>query len=797
MEEVAAAAIVDARGTVTGWSEGAQRLTGYPPEEVVGRAAQDLLAEGTVPPALTALTGTVVVRRRDGQPLPLHLSAVPMTGPDGDPVGFVVVTASESEENLLVAQAFQQAPVALSVFDTAQRFLRANDRAGELMEVDPDGLAGQYFPDTADRRDDHDQQFLSHLRHVAESGLPVHYESFRDRPSHHRKRAWTIDMWPVYTTSDQVTAVAISAWDNSEQHWARQRLMLLNEAATAIGTTLDVVRTAEELLEVAIPRFADFASVDLIDWVLDKDEPPKSAGDNIVLRRIAHLSVTEGIPEAAVRLGDADTYHPLSPPVRALREGRAVLRRAGEPDFDRWVQQRNAQDIGDPAFRRGAHSMVTVPLRARGTTLGVVVFVRIANPDPYAADDAVLAEELASRAAVSFDNARRFTRERSTALALQHSLLPRGLAEQAALEVAHRYLPSGSQAGIGGDWFDVIPLSGGRVALVVGDVVGHGIRSSATMGRLRTAVRTLADVDLPPDELLTHLDDLVTHLAADESGEEEVGELGATCLYAVYDPVTQRCALASAGHPPPVLVRPDGTAETIGISPGPTLSVSGMPYETTTIDLEPGSILALYTDGLIDRGDRDIDQGLRRLTDALAASCRPDRALDETGRTLLADLVAQVPRDDVTLLLARTRAIPAQDTAHWEIPADPAAVAEAREWTTRQLATWGLDELLFTTELIVSELVTNAIRYGRPPSELRLIRHNVLVCEVTDSSSTQPRLRRARTTDEGGRGLFLVAQLATRWGCRHGQNCKTIWSEQHIECPPDRAQGSTRCSAAR
>ncbi len=273
MEEVAAAAIVDARGTVTGWSEGAQRLTGYPPEEVVGRAAQDLLAEGTVPPALTALTGTVVVRHRDGQPLPLHLSAVPMTGPDGDPVGFVVVTASASEENLLVAQAFQQAPVALSVFDTAQRFLRANDRAGELMEVDPDGLAGQYFPDTADPCDDHNQRFQSHLRQVAESGLPVHYESFRHSPSHLRKRAWTIDMWPVYTTSDQVTAVAISASDNSEQHWARQRLMLLNEAATAIGTTLDVVRTAEELLEVAIPRFADFASVDLIDWVLDKDEP--------------------------------------------------------------------------------------------------------------------------------------------------------------------------------------------------------------------------------------------------------------------------------------------------------------------------------------------------------------------------------------------------------------------------------------------------------------------------------------------------------------------------------------------
>ncbi|MBW8706126.1 Phosphoserine phosphatase RsbU [Streptomyces sp. MBT84] len=777
MEEVAAAAIVDARGTVTGWSEGAQRLTGYPPEEVVGRAAQDLLAEGTVPPALTALTGTVVVRHRDGQPLPLHLSAVPMAGPDGDPVGFVVVTASESEENLLVAQAFQQAPVALSVFDTAQRFLRANDRAGELMEVDPDGLAGQYFPDTADRRDDHDQQFLSHLRHVAESGLPVHYESFRDSPSHHRKRAWTIDMWPVYTTSDQVTAVAISAWDNSEQHWARQRLMLLNEAATAIGTTLDVVRTAEELLEVAIPRFADFASVDLIDWVLDKDEPPKSAGDNIVLRRIAHLSVTEGIPEAAVRLGDADTYHPLSPPVRALREGRAVLRRAGEPDFDRWVQQRNAQDIGDPAFRRGAHSMVTVPLRARGTTLGVVVFVRIANPDPYAADDAVLAEELASRAAVSFDNARRFTRERSTALALQHSLLPRGLAEQAALEVAHRYLPSGSQAGIGGDWFDVIPLSGGRVALVVGDVVGHGIRSSATMGRLRTAVRTLADVDLPPDELLTHLDDLVTHLAADESGEEEVGELGATCLYAVYDPVSRRLALAAAGHPAPVVLQPDGDARLVAMSAGPPLGVGGLPFEETELELSEGSLIALYTNGLIEGRDRDLDRGATELCRALQTS---RGSLDDLCDKVVKSVLSDEPGDDVALLLARTRALGADQVATWDVPPDPAQVAITRQCAIEQLAEWGLGEVAFVTELVVSELVTNAIRYGGAPIQLRLIRDRSLICEVTDGSSTSPHLRRAHAFDEGGRGLLLVAQLTQRWGSRQTNEGKTIWAEQPL-----------------
>lgn len=308
--------------------------------------------------------------------------------------------------------------------------------------------------------------------------------------------------------------------------------------------------------------------------------------------------------------------------------------------------------------------------------------------------------------------------------------------------------------------------------------------ASATMGRLRAAIQTLADLELEPDEVLARLADLIQRLAAEApSGDRDI--VGGTCLYAVYDPVTRRCTMASAGHPPPVLLRPDGTAEAIGISPGPPLTLSGMPYETTVIDVEPGSVLALYTDGLVERGDRDVGQGLRHLTEALAARCRPDRALDETGRALLADLADQAPRDDAALLLARTRAIPATDIAHWEIPDDPTAASKAREWIARQLTIWGLDDLLFTTELIVSELVTNAIRYGRPPMELRLIRHHVLVCEVTDSSSTQPRLRRARTTDEGGRGLFLIAQLGGRWGCRHGQNGKTIWSEQVIQVPPE------------
>ncbi|MEU6816034.1 SpoIIE family protein phosphatase [Streptomyces sp. NPDC046860] len=257
-------------------------------------------------------------------------------------------------------------------------------------------------------------------------------------------------------------------------------------------------------------------------------------------------------------------------------------------------------------------------------------------------------------------------------------------------------------------------------------MIGRGIPASATMGRLRAAIQTLADLEPEPDELLPGSPTWSSALRR-KHHPVTTTPWAATCLYAVYGPATRRYAMASAGHPPPVLVRPDGTTEAVDVSSGPPLAVCGMPYETTTIDLEPGSVLALYTDGLIHRGAYDSDDGLRRPTDALATSCRPDRALDETGLALLDDLVNGAPRDDASLLLARTRAVSAEDTAHWRIPADPAAVSDAREWATGQLTAWGLGDLLFTTELIVSELVTNAIRYGRPPADLRLIRSDVLV----------------------------------------------------------------------
>ncbi|WP_079058554.1 SpoIIE family protein phosphatase [Streptomyces ossamyceticus] len=707
---------------------------------------------------------------------------VPLLGGTEGRRGFVVVASPQPPERALGELAFQQASMSMSVFDTGQRYLRLNDAACRVMGRPESEFRHRYYPETVEDAD-HSRGFLRHLEMVVETGRPAHYESWTRSPSGRRMHAWNLEMWPVRDRDGALIGTALAAFDSSEQHWARQRLALLNEAAGSIGTKLDVVRTARELAELVVPRLADFASVDLLESVLRGEEPEMGPVDGgVELRRAAHHSATPGVPEAAIGLGSADLYPPFSPPARALLGGEPVLARTGDHDLDTWFARHDARSAKLRETTEHELSLMAVPLVARGTTLGVAVFVRSLtpeHPDAFDQDDMILAEELCSRAAVCVDNARRYTRERSTALALQRSLLPRAVAGQAAVHFASRYLPALSQAGVGGDWFDVIPLSGTRVALVVGDVVGHGIHASVTMGRLRTAVWALADVDLPPDELLTHLDDLVEHLAAgDDSGG---GEIGATCLYAVYDPVARTCSIASAGHVPPVVVRPDGRVDVIDVVAGPMLGVGGLPFESTELDLPEGSVLALYTDGLVEARDRDVDTGTAALRASLSG---PLGSLERACDTVLRDLLPDTPADDVALLLARTRALDAEQVAVWSFADDPSLVADARKLATDQLVRWGLEDAVFVTELVVSELVTNAMRYGGAPIELRLIRDRTLICEVSDASSTSPHLRRARTFDEGGRGLLLVAQLTDRWGSRPSGAGKTIWAEQALPPAP-------------
>ncbi|MET7473709.1 SpoIIE family protein phosphatase [Streptomyces sp. NPDC005648] len=770
-------------GIVTGWSEGAQRLLGHPAGKVVGRAAAELLADPEAPgPGFTDArewSGTAALRHHDGRRVEVTLHIQPSLDGDGSARGLVVSIASvpgePTPDRRMVEWAFSQASIALSTHTAASGSWQLNPAAAsEEQATEPH--TGTFT----------DEGFLHCVDRVADEATPMRYEHIASDPSFApvRRRASLIELWPVRDpATGEVVGVGTAAFDSSDQHSARERLALLQEAGACIGTTLDVSRTAQELADLAVPRLADFASVDLLDSVLRGDEPvPGPVDTAVVLRRVAHQSsgARGKVPEAAIDLGGSDTYPPFSPPARSLAGGQPVLSGAGDPDFVRWIAGHRTRTARVEEY--GLHSVIAAPLRARGSTLGVAVFVRAEGSPPFEPDDLILAEELAGRAAVGVDNARRYTRERTNALTLQRSLLPRDLPKQAAVEVAHRYLPAGTGAGVGGDWFDVVPLSGTRVALVVGDVVGHGIHASATMGRLRTAVRTLADVDLPPDELLTHLDDLVTHLSTDKreiSSHEPyvVGEVGATCLYAVYDPVSRVCTFASAGHVPPVVLLPDGTASIVGLSPGPLLGVGGLPFECTELELPEGSLLAFCTDGLVETRDRDIGAGLDRLCEVLAG---PVSSLEATCDTVLKALLPQSPADDVALLLARTRALHADQVAAWSLPADPSIVADARAQASRQLAVWGLEEASFVTELVVSELVTNAIRYGAVPIGLRLIRDRTLICEVSDASNTAPHLRRARTYDEGGRGLHMVAQLTQGWGTRQGPLGKTIWAEQPL-----------------
>ncbi|MFI9824311.1 SpoIIE family protein phosphatase [Streptomyces sp. NPDC052013] len=549
------------------------------------------------------------------------------------------------------------------------------------------------------------------------------------------------------------------------------RLQLLYEASTRIGTTLDTRRTAEELTEVAVPRFADFATVELVEPVLQGGEP---TGASTAMRRVAAAGIRQDAPLHPV--GTLEHYVPGNPVATGMATGRPVLvERLAMADG--WKAQ-------DPERTRkvveyGIHSMISVPLQARGQLLGVVEFWR-SQQDPFEPDDLSPAEELAARAAVCIDNARRYTREHNTAVTLQRSLLPSALPELSALEVGHRYLPA--QAGVGGDWYDVIPLPGARVALVVGDVVGHGLHAAATMGRLRTAVHNFAALDLPPDELLAHLDELVTRIDQDAAAEGKTEAVtGATCLYAVYDPVSGRCVLARAGHPGPALVSPDGSVTFPDIPVAPPLGVGGgLPVETAVLRPAADSRLVLYTDGLVEARGRDIDIGLGMLRQVLADT--HGATLDDTCQAVLDAMLCTGQSDDIALLVARTRLLPPDQVAEWDVPDDPAAVPRIRGEATLRLESWGLGEAAFTTELILSELVTNAIRYGKNPISLRLLRDgDSLICEVGDGSSTSPHLRRATSTDEGGRGLFLVAQLSRRWGTRYTDRGKIIWAEQALD----------------
>ncbi|MDT0438666.1 MULTISPECIES: SpoIIE family protein phosphatase [Streptomyces] len=426
-------------------------------------------------------------------------------------------------------------------------------------------------------------------------------------------------------------------------------------------------------------------------------------------------------------------------------------------------------------------SWAFLPLTASGHTFGICLLA-FDKPRPFPDGDRTLLTAISALVAHALERARLYDAEHTRSRELQRALLPRTLPDLPACTAAARYLPAGQGMDVGGDWYDVIPLSSGQVALVIGDVMGHGLSEAATMGRVRTAVHTLAALELPPDEIMGHLNEIVSGLGEDSF---------VTCLYALYDSTTRICSFARAGHPPPAVVQPDGTVHFPSPTPNPPLGASEPPFETVELTVPEEGLLVLYTDGLVEAKGREIDEGMAALAKLLhTADTSPTADLDLLCDTLTTGLVPadQPTPDDTALLVVRVHALAPDHMASWSLSSLPQAAGDARKLVREQLTAWGLDDLVMTTELLVSELVGNVVRHAKGPVRMRLLRSAELVCEVSDGSLTTPRIRRASVTDEGGRGLQLVSALSQRWGTRYTATGKCIWTEQALsETGTDRA----------
>ena len=549
---------------------------------------------------------------------------------------------------------------------------------------------------------------------------------------------------------------------------AVMRHIMLEGAVRRIGGALDIDQMAPELMSILVPHFCNAGELLVLESLVGDDEFPSESPDaSHLVRRLALAHDDQnGGWDAAFPTGEILRYPPNTPYTRCMDSGSPVCELMSRENADKtaaaWLRRPVAELLSGV-------SMLLLPLVSRGVMLGFFVCVRRVGFRRFDAYDIEIGMEFAARAAIFMDNAQRYSRERATALTLQRAMLPTGLSAPSSVEVRHRYLPGSKLIEVGGDWYESIALPGGRVALVVGDVAGHGVRAAVTMGRLRTAIHTLAMLELPPAESLQQLNELMQELGTREPHF-------ATCVYAVFDAVAGTCEVASAGHLPPLLVRPDGTNELLDVSPAPPLGVGTGPIQSRTLPIEDGSMLVLYTDGLVEKRTQDIDVGLNRLRDIFTPAT-VDLPLEELCRATLAGVYADQQRDDIAVLIARLRSIPKDNIASWTLPSELTSARRARGLIKRPLKKWGLSDLQPVAELLVSELVTNAVRYAQGKVGLRLILEGGLVCEVLDDSAALPRLRHPDEDDERGRGLQVVSQVAQRWGARRSLTGKVVWCE--------------------
>ncbi|KOT44255.1 PAS/PAC sensor protein [Streptomyces caelestis] len=802
-------------GLVDQWSLRAEQIFGIPAERAVGmdpieafvepvrrERGQRKMAEildgrewtGVVP---FRLPDSLVTDGRDREGL-AEVYVMPTRTEEGQKAAVCIVvdvrTLRRIETDLAASQAiFGQSPFGFLLIDPDLRVRRANQRFASIFGGAPDDHRGKSVHDYLPRGEA--ERVAATLRRVLETGdsiTDMHVTGYV--PGSDERRHWSVNLYRVHSGSGRPIGISWLGTDITDRRAAareaaaaRRNLALLNEAGARIGNSLDLETTARELLDVVVPGFCDLATVDLYQGLLAGDEtPPGLADGSAEVRRVAFASAVSDAPFGGtgdpVKLGAVHHYPFNSPCADALRTARPQSVPGGDGGL--------------------VQSTLAVPMVAHDTVVGLAQFARTKGSEPFGDRDRDLAVELAARAAVCIDNARLYRREHERALILQRSLLPPGDPEASGLDIACRYLPGNAATGrtgeVGGDWFDVIELPGHRTALVVGDVMGRGLRAAVAMGELRTAVRTLAQLDLEPAEVLSQLDEIARGLgapggvqqatrAARRPREADLSEVYlATCVYAVYDSVTRRCTFANAGHLPPVLVEPGEPALMLDVPPGMPLGVGGEPFEEVEVELPEGALLALYTDGLVESRDHPLDEGLQAFVGALTDPSHPSTAarradsppnLEDVCDHVLNTLDTHHGEDDIALLMARVQGLPADSVGDWTLPREPRSVGRAREYARARLTGWDLEPLVDTTELLVSELVTNALRYGEGEIRLRLLLDRTLVCEVWDAGLVQPRRRRARDTDEGGRGLQLVGLLSAAWGSRRTPRGKTVWFE--------------------
>ncbi|WP_409060590.1 SpoIIE family protein phosphatase [Streptomyces sp. SYP-A7185] len=785
-----AVVVVDGAGRVSHWSTGARKLFGYSKEAAVGSPAGDLLPvagaipaehpdygeyDGLGPDLETSLDGRISypaagrarlsVPGGDRHRVDVLWWAYPLVGPGPERL---LVLAADADRLAAGDREPGQVERIAPGFALHTDFPGADELAGRLPEILPSMSV---------------EESSRIVGQVLELGYPVLEFSKHDRvpvtpdwgvarrterEARRRARQVAADgLAPEPGTPDG--AAAAEEAEDLEYAAVREHLEFLNEVSGRIGSSLDLSQTIIEVSRAVVPRFTDVAGTYLREQVVAGEGFPEGPPDETTLwHRVAVEHTDEpGRWDDVVPVGESMPFPSHTPFFQCMTTGDPVLvPRITEEMGNAIASQFEKRDIRPLINHR---SMLVVPLKARNVVLGFMILLRHRERPVFNDMDRVTGAELAARAGLVLDNARMYTYQESVADTLQDSMLPHIEPRMTGCDIATRYLPGTLLGRVGGDWFDSVKLPGSRTALVVGDVMGHGLNSAAMMGQLRTAVQTMAALDLPPAQLLRNLDDLAQRL-----GEHYL----ATCLYAVYDPIAGELHLANAGHIPPVLVRADdGRSELLDLPTGAPIGVGGVPFEAVTVRVAPGDRLLMCTDGLVEVRGEDIGVGLATLTESAA---HPAASMDDACDTIIRALNTRGGRkDDVALLMARLNGIADEDVARWRLARDPSEVGRARELVGDQLRRWSRPALVETAELLVGELVTNAVRHSRGPRVgLRLVRSGTtLICEVEDDDPTLPTLLNAGPADEFGRGLRIVSVLAKEWGTSRTASGKTVWFE--------------------